>query len=325
MDDQKTQATDPVTIKRLRELAAALHGSGIDTLEDLRLSICKDFKTGIERVTTVTKTSQALLVALLITEAKDDAARNGRRRLIYYWSGLQPFRSVFSLSTTEVREILKTKGRSHWRETRDPIGLFLRRSIARPARVLSSLKTKWLDPLLVLLPLTLGLLLIIRLNSINENSPQYVTTSAAVPAFHKISNDVELKRSPSAKTALTQIAEARDRYTLAYIPAGTTLQDNQLLSAELSGKMQQRKILSVPIKSNNYSPTLTAPAEATLVLSPRTWDSKATSPSKFDVIVLRIEGSGDTRSAVVALLKDQFDATALLLGSHEAFLTESVQ
>src|ERR1044072_2528412 len=68
MDNQEAPVTDPVAITRLRELAAALSGGGIDTLEDLRLSICKDFETGIKTVTDHTKTSQALLVALLITE-----------------------------------------------------------------------------------------------------------------------------------------------------------------------------------------------------------------------------------------------------------------
>lgn len=322
MDEQEAQAIDPVDIARLREFAAALSGGGIDTLEDLRLSICKDFKTGIETVTERTKTSRALLVALLITEAKDDAARNGRRRLIHYWSGLTTFRSVFSLSTTEVREILKTKGRSHWRETRDPITLLLTRSIARPARLLNNLRTKWLDPLLILLPLALVLLLIIRLNS--NNSLQYVTTTAAVPAFYNITGKVNTQRSPAAKTAITNIADVLNRYTLADLPAGTSVQDNQLLSAELSKKMAFRKILSVPIKASNFSTTLTAPAEATLVLSPRTWDAKATEASKFDVIVLRLEGSGETRSAVVALPGDKFDAAALLLSSHEAFLTGSI-
>lgn len=321
MDEQEAQATNPVDIVRLREFAAALSGHGVDTLEDLRLSICKDFNTGIETVTERTETSRALLVALLITEAKDDAARNGRRRLIHYWAGLTPFRSVFSLSKTEVRAIL-TKGRSHWRETRDPLTLLLTRSIARPARLLSNLRTKWLDPLLILLPLALVLLLIIRLNS--SNSLQYVTTTAAVPAFHNITGKVNIQHSPTAKTAITNIADVLNRYTLADLPAGTSVQDKQLLSAELSQKMSFRKILSVPIKASNFSATLTPPDEATLILSPRTWDAKVTEASKFEVIVLRIEGSGETRSAVVALPGDKFDAAALLLSSHEAFLTGSV-
>ena len=321
MDDQEPQATDPVDIKRLRELAAALSGKGIDTLEDLRLAICRDFETGIKTVTDRTKTSRALLVALFITEARDDAGKKGKRRLVLYWSGFKGFRSVFSFSKTEIRDLLKTKGVRHWREAREPIAIL----VARPTRLLTNWRTHWPDALVILLPLMLVALLIFRLNSIDKNSLRYVTTTTAIPAFHKISDGVEIKRSPSAKSAFTNIADVRDRYVLTSLPAGTTLQDNQLLSAPLSGKMQGRKIMSVPIKAGNYIPTLTAPAEATLVFSPRTWDSKTTSPGKFEVIVLRIEGSGETRSAVVALPGDKFDEAALLLGSHEAFLTGLIQ
>ena len=322
MEDQKELATDPVSIKRLRELAFSLQSYGVKTLEDLRLSICKDHDTGITTVAERTKTSKALLVALLITEARDDSGNKGTRQLVHYWSAFKTFRSVFSDSRSEIRELLKTK---HWRETREPINILLRHSFARPRRVLTNWRTHWLDALVVLVPLTLGLLLIVRVNSINKNSRQFVTTTTSVPAFQKISNEVEIKSSTGAKSGFTTIDEVRDRYTLANVPAGAALQSNQLMSPLLSQKMQSRKILLVPIRAGNYSPTLTAPEEAILVLSPRTMDSKATSPMTFEVIVLRIDGSGETRSAVVALKEDRFDTAALLLGSHEAFLSPPVR
>ena len=324
MEDEKDEPTDPVTIERLRKFAATLNGYGIDTLEDLRLSICKDVKTGIETVTCRTKTSQALLMALLITEATDDAARKGKRRLIHYWSGFKSFRSVYSLSKTEVLEIWNTKGASHWRETREPLGILFRRWFAGPKRFFINWRTHWLDALIIVLPLTLGLLLIFQTNPLNKHRLQYVTTTVPVPAFHKISDQVEIKNSPIERTAFTTVPEVRDRYTLADIPAGAPLQSKQLLSTELSAKMQGRKILSVPIKASNYTPTLIVPNEVILVLSPRNRDSTATSSATFDVIVLRIEGSGETRSAIVALQDHQFDSAAPLLGSHEAFLTDSI-
>lgn len=325
MEEKQDEPTDPVTIELLRHFAATLNGYGIDTLEDLRLAICKDVKTGIETVTCRTETSQALLLALLITEARDDAARKGKRRLIHYWSGFKSFRSVYSLSKSEVLEIWKTKGASHWRETREPIGILFRRWFAGPKGFFINWRTHWLDVLIIFLPLTLALLLIFQTNPLNKNRFQYVTSTVPVPAFHKISDQVEIKNSPIARSAFTTIPEVRDRYTLADIPAGAPLQSIQLLSTELSAKMQGRKILSVPIKATNYSPLVTVPNEVLLVLSPRKWESTPTSSATFDVILLRIEGSGDARSAIVAVLDHQFDSAAQLLGSHEAFLTESIQ
>src|SRR5688500_7421105 len=268
MDDQNRTECDPVSIKRIRELATALQQGGIHTLEDLRLSVSKDPNSGIEVVSRQTKTSQALLVALLVTEARDEVGTKGKQQLLQYWSGLKTFRSVFAFSKAEVRELWKTKGRSAWRETRDPIAAVLSQSVVRPQRLLTNWRTHWFDVSLILLPLILGLL-IFRANSINKYNLQYVTTTAAVPAFHRISDQVENKSSPSAKGAFTKIADVRDRYTLAAIPAGTTLQNNQLLSSQLSARMQGRRVLAVPINVGNFSPTLTAPVEAIMLLSPR--------------------------------------------------------
>ena len=325
MEDKKDESTDPVPIKDLRDFAATLSSYGIETLEDLRLSICKDVKTGIEKVTSRTNKSPALLMALLITEARNDAGGKGKRRLIHYWSGFKSFRSVYSLSITEVLDIWKTKGASHWRETREPLRILFGRWFARPKGFFSNWRTHWFDALIIVLPLTLALLLIVQTNPLNKHPLQYVTTTVSVPAFHKISDQVEIKNSPIARTAFTTIPEVRDRYTLADIPAGAPLQSIQLLSTELSAKMQGRKILSVPIKASNYSPTLIVPNEVILVLAPRNWNSTATSSATLDVIVLRIEGSGETRSAIVAVPDHQFYSAAPLLGSHEAFLTDSIQ
>ena len=323
MNPQSQCAPDPVSIQQLRKLVTALNEGGIHTLEDLRLSICKDLKTGIQVVSDQTKTSKALLVALLIAEAKDDAGKKGKRQLLPYWSGLKSFRSVFALSKSEIRELLKTNGVRGWTKTRDPIAVVLKQAVARPTHLLTNWRTHWLDALIVLLPLILALL-ILRANSINRYNLQYVTTTAAVPAFHRISDQVENKSSPSAKGAFTRIAEVRDRYTLAPIPAGTTLQGQQLLSRELSAMMQGRKVLSVPIKASNYSATLIAPVDAILVLSPRKLDSKETPRTTLDAIVLRIEGSGETRTAIVALPEESFNVAALLLGSHDVFLSQAV-
>lgn len=318
MSEQEKKASDPVAVERLKEMAAAFQASGIHTFEDLRLSISKDLNTGITVVSSRTKTSQALLVALLITEAKDNAGRKGKRRLLHYWFALKTFRAVFALSKAEIRELLKTKG---WRGTRAPIGVILRRSFARPERLLSNWKRRWLDASVILVLVAL-VLLVVRANFINKNNLQYVTTTSAVPAFQMISNQVENKSLPGLKGAFTNLADVRARYSLAAIPAGATLQSNQLLSKELSAKMHDRNIISVPIKTGNYSQTLSPPVEAIMVLTPREPDLKAPSSAWFEVIVLRIEGSGETRSVIVALSEVHFMRASALLGSHDVFLSQ---
>jgi len=315
---------DPVTIKKLRETTAALRAAGIHTLEDLRLAIGKNLATGIAVVSRHTGASQALLVALLITEAKDDAGKQGRRELLAYWRGLKTFRAVLALSRAEINELWKSKRVAAWRESRDPVATVFRQAVARPRRLLSNWRRHWLDVLIILLPLIL-VLLVLRANSINKNNLHYVAAATTVPAFHRISNEVENKSAPAMKGAFTNIDQVRDRYTLATIPAGAILEKNQILSARLSEKMQGRKILSVPIRTGNYSPTLATPVDAIMVLSPRDPSLKATSSTIFEVIALRIEGSGETRSAVVALPEDSFNVATLLLGSHDVFLSQTVR
>lgn len=321
--DAKLKA-DPVTIKRLRETVAVLkQKGGINTLEDFRLAVGKDLATGIAVVSSKTGASQWLLVALLITEAADDAGKRGKPKLLPYWCSLRTFRAVFTLSLAEIRDLRSAEKRPPWSEFRAPLSTVFRQSIARPKRLFSNWKRHWFDALVLLLPVVL-LLSAWRANSINKNTPQYVTTAAAVPAFHRFPTEADKKNAPEATGPLTNTADANDRYALNAISAGATVQGKQLLSAELSAKMQGRKILAVPIKAGTYSSTLAPPVEAIMVFSPREQDLKTQPATSFEVIVLSIESHGEGKSAIVALREDSFQLAASLLGSHDVFLSQPV-
>jgi hypothetical protein len=318
---------DAVSVKKIEQTAAALQECGLATLDDLRTCVSKDVDTGIRCVSINSGISPALLMALLIAEARDDAAKKGTRKLLRYWRSLKTFSAVWSLSTIEIRALWgnKTLGGFLW--GRKPVWVVLRQSAVRLKRIWHNRRSHWLDALAVGLVLFLSIGLVFRLSSIAKVSRQYIAAKqdVSLPAFHKIADDVEMKTAVGPKGSFTNIEEVRGRYTLTPIPAGGMLQTAQLLSFDLSKKISGGKLLSVPLKTGSYIATLSAPAEATMVLSPRTLDAKLPASSQtFNVIVLRIENSGDAKSAAVVLPADKFDSAATLLGSHDVFLVQTV-
>jgi len=231
-----------------------------------------------------------------------------------------------SLARLEIKEGWSNKG---WRaklKTRQPVWEVLRHSAARPRHLLPSWKRHWLDLLaFVILPLLLfGLAY--RAYSLSQNAVPHVDVSSTVglPVFHKITKEVELKAETRSQGAFTSVEKVLDRYTLAAIPAGSLIKENQLLSPELSAKMQDRRILTVPVKPGTYSSTLSPPSEAIMLLSPHELAAEMQTVA-FDVIVLSLEKSGDTSSATVALPEDKFNIAAKLLASHDAYLGQKAQ
>jgi hypothetical protein len=318
--------SDPVTLKTIQETAAALNKCGIATLEDLRMCLSKDVDTGIHRISINTGASQALLMALLIAEVRDDAGKKGKRELLSYWRSLKALPAVLSLSAIEIKELWSDKKLQILWEGRKPVGAVLRQSVVRPMRLGHNWR-RFLPDVLTLFILPLLLVgLAFRANSLNKKKVQYVAVvqGTSLPVFHKIAGEVEMKTVPGFKGSFTNIDQVCERYTLAAIPAGAMLQSNQLLSAELSKKMQGRKILSVPLKTGAYSATLSPPSQAIMVLSPRALDLKASEPIHFDVILLSVENNGDARSAIVAMQEDKFKIAAPLLASHDVFLSQTV-
>ena len=68
-----------ITRRKINETAALLGCRGIRTLDDLRMCISQDLDRGIHWISINTGASRALLIALLIAEAKDEAAKKGTR------------------------------------------------------------------------------------------------------------------------------------------------------------------------------------------------------------------------------------------------------
>ena len=321
---------DPVTLKRIEETAAALQVCGVVTLEDLRISIGQDVDQGIRWVSSYTGISDALLMALLIAEARDDAGKKGTRRLLRFWRSLKSFPAVWEMSRTEIHELWRNRRFAGLWEGRKPAWAVIRQLALRPKRIWHNRRRHWLDVLAVSVVLIVATGLVWRVWSTIKQSKapvEYVAVKqdVALPVFHKISDDVVLKKEPGSKGTFRNLDQVRGRYTLAAIPAGTILQTDQLLNDELSKKMPGRKLLSVPLKPGAYIAALSAPSEATMVLSPRTLDEKRAAPPPFDVILLSIEGTGDAKSATVALPEDKFNIAAPLLGSHDVFLVQSMR
>lgn len=282
------QLDDPLPLSEIEALSALLNQSGIKTLADLKRCVATDADQGIDWIASHAKSSKSLLMALLIADMSEDPSRSDHRNLLYYWRELRRFRT---------------------------------------RRKLPDLKTNWLDLIaFVVLPITL-IGIGWRAYSINTSVVPYVRVKApsGLPIYHKVNDMVEIATKPAAKGSLTSLDQARNRYTLLPVAPGATLTEATLLSAELSNKMDGRKILSLPIGAGREVSSLPIPREAILVLSAKQLDARETESVSFDVIILRIDKQGDSSIATVALPSDQFDRAARLLASHDAFLAQPLQ
>jgi hypothetical protein len=284
---------DPITLQKIKETADLLHCRGIATLDDLRMCIAQDVETGVYWVSLNTGASQGLLMALLIAEATDDAAKRGSRKLSSYWPSLKASSPILSL----------------------------------PMRLWHNWKKYWPDALAAALVLLASTGVVMRARAIGKGDVQYVAARQGIslPVFHQLGdNDLEMTSTPSSKGSFTSIEQVRGRYTLSAIPSGELLLATQLLSADLSAKMKGRQILSVALKPTAYSATLAPPSEAVMILSPRALDAKIAEPMPFNVIVLNIDTIGELKSATVALSQDKFAIAGPLLASHEVFLSQVI-
>lgn len=317
--------TDPVTLKQIQELAGVLSRHGVTTPAELRRCISVDVDEGIQWLAINTGTSETLLMALLLAEFAEDTLQKDNRTLARHWQTLKTFPAVASLSAIDIRDIWRDRGLDLTWESGKPIWHVVRQSLIRTRHLLSNWRRHWFDLLvLVVLPLIL-ISLFLQVLSANKKNVRHVAVQpgAGLPVFHRITGEVELKGAPGLPGAFTSIDQVKDRYTLVALPGGSMVESNQLLSADLSNKMQNRNILTVPIKPGNYLSTLSPPAEAIMLLSPRQLDLKAEAVS-FPVIVLRLESNGEMRSATVALTEDRFKIAAALLASHDIFLSQDV-
>ncbi|HYO90954.1 MAG TPA: hypothetical protein VEQ40_04930, partial [Pyrinomonadaceae bacterium] len=265
----------------------ALNRHGVVTLEDLRRCISKDVNAGINWTVINTGASHPLLTALLIAEAREDASPSGKRKLLRYWRALKTLPAVFMLSAVELRELWRNKGAVVIMHLPTASMVVLRQSLIRPRHLLHNWRRHWFDASVAATVLLFVASLLVGARQINRQQTERVAVkqTVALPAFHRINEEVEMKSAPGASSAFNTTDEVRDRYTLSPVLAGAVLRRDQLLSAELSQKMQGRRILSVPLKAGNYSPALAPPTEALMILSTREAEMKTSEPVIMDVIV----------------------------------------
>ncbi|HEY5839086.1 MAG TPA: hypothetical protein VIT19_08625 [Pyrinomonadaceae bacterium] len=258
------------------------------------MCISQDLDRGIHWISINTGASRALLIALLIAEAKDEAAKKGTREILRYWPSLSRGPSIWSIA------------RRLWRDW----------------------KRHWFDALAASLILFVVIGVVLRVTQIDKGAVQYVAAKPGIslPPFHQVSDeDVEMKSAPGAKGSFIRLDQVRGRYTLVAVPANGLLHANQLLSPQLSKGMQNHTTITVPLKPTTARPTLTAPAEAVLILSPRDHNLKSAEPVIFGVIVLHIDTAGESKLATIALPHDKLATVAPLLASHDVFLSEPIR
>ena len=318
---------DPITIKDIQEIAGALDRLDIKTLGDLRSCISKDVDKSILWLSAQPQIRHPLLVALLLAEFDDDTSLSGKRKLSRYWRALNTLRKVLSFSRNEIVRLWNEKKSAvvldGWRQ---PL-LIVMQLMLRQSRFWHNRRRHWADAVLIIILPLLLLSLALRAQYINNRNVRYVTVRPGVTlsAFQKLSGDLVLKNVPYAKGAFNSIDDVVGRYILVDLSAGATLSGDQILNSDLSKKMQDRRILSVPLKAGTYVSTMKAPCEALMVLSSRDEDQKGLTSLSFDVIVLRFDKNGEATSTTVAIQKDNFEKASALLASHDAFLAQLPQ
>lgn len=320
---QITQVTDYATLHDILTAVVALSDADIRTLEDLRQCLNRDVDQNLGWLAKQTNIKDALLTALLLAEFYDDTGTKGKRRLRNYWRGLK---TIPGEVRTAWAEIVRERD-----ENKSSLGVGLQQALGvaghvavRQQRIWYNWRQHWLDAVvLVLLPLLIGSLAL-RAQSINQRTVPYVTirTDAGIAAFEELTGHVELKDIPHKNGAFTSLDEVAGRYALVNLLPGAMLSKDQVLSPELSRKMPSRRILSLPINPAAFSSTMKTPGEALMTLSARQHDKE---PASFEVIVLRLDQSGGSTSAVMAIPKDDFDKATRLLGSHDVFLAQIVK
>lgn len=318
---------DLLTLEKIKETATALDGCGLSTLEDLRLWINQDVDKSIPRLAKSSRTTESLLMALVIAEFCDNTGRSGRKKLGRYWRGLKPFPSLVKLywialgqewRKNKIRVVTKLVGPS-WHITRQ--------MFTRHWRLWYNWRRHWADGLLLIVLPALLIGLWFRVESAKNSQVQFVAVkpSANVPAFQRIDDEVELVSVDNASGAFAAIDQVRGLYSLVPLAGGAPVLSNQLLSKELSNRIQNRSILSIPLKAGTYVRDLSPPCEGVLLLSPRqTEGAPVTSvkQSKFEVVLLGIDKSGDAVTATVAMSAEDVEKAGPLLGSCDAYLSK---
>ncbi|HEX8149847.1 MAG TPA: SAF domain-containing protein [Pyrinomonadaceae bacterium] len=150
-----------------------------------------------------------------------------------------------------------------------------------------------------------------------------VKAAGGLPAFHVICpEDVEVKKAAQESDSFREAADVLGRYLLEAAPAGTTLRGGQLSAARLSpGELQDRHLVSLPVKAGNVSPGLTPGGRITLLFSARAGGAQPPAPVE-DVILLAANPGGETVTLVVAVRWKEWAAAVRSVGLTEVFVSQ---
>ncbi len=311
---------DLVSLTDIENAAAGAGALDIRTLEDLRTCVSKDVDGSIEWLAETTFTRRSLLTSLLLADFRDDTGLKSTRLLSSYWRGLKTLPVVMKASRSDFVDLWRQGKLRALAESGKLCRVLFTQALLRHLRVWYNWRQHWPDAIVFIVTPLLLLALGWRAQSINNRNAYYVVQSTALPAFHRITDNLELRHVPDAAGAFTSTADVQGRYALVNVPAGATLFPSQVLSAELSGKMADRRVLSVPVKEGAYVSTMRAPSEALLVLSAR--NDEVRSWATFEVIVLKLDKGAGGAVATVAVRQHDFDGASALVGSHEVFLAQ---
>jgi hypothetical protein len=312
----------------------ALCGKGIETIEDLLACVGKDTAKGVAQVSQETGVSQEFLITLLLVEILGGARPSGEPQPFRFWRWLNGVRLNSRQRWTSFKIFCQQRASYFWSEMRrlwfglKLIWLFPKRFWLHLNWLWHERLSYWPDLLLIILPLALIALGLQARSVLRAQAQQVVVKKEAnLKAFRLINkDDLELVSGSTKEDAFTNPEKLSDRYSLVAVGPGETLHEGQLVPPEIARQLQDRQLLSVPVKANAFSTALGPVTHVRLLLSPRAPVDKPLGQSIFDdVILLAIEKQGENTSIVVALTEDTLKKMQPLLGFSDVFVLHPLQ
>ena len=237
-----------------------------------------------------------------------------------FTTGINQVAAATQIDEAQLREIIRQEAVA-----------YKPRSNGRWHRFLFFVGRYWRELLALIIALVL-LSLLVR-NVVRRRDTLVVTAANGLPAFHVIrADDVQPAKMFRVEDSFAVENDVIGRYLLQPVSPGAALLNSQVGPKSLTGHLDGRQVLTIPIKGSAISSTVRPASRVRLLFSPRNQDvccqnvSKTGKPDDLvlnDVIVLSINRQGDS-SAITVALKSAEDLTKalLLLSTSDIFISE---
>jgi hypothetical protein len=191
----------------------------------------------------------------------------------------------------------------------------------------SLVRSLWRRKLQILLTAGLTILVLVTFGLIWTNiakekiNNNIVKSREGLPAYHKITaNDLGLASSFSDGQPVDE-RSIIGRYTLFPVQAHTSLNEGQLLGTELSRQMENRIIISIPVKSEYINSSIRPDSKIGLAFS-KNGEKSSEFTLVSDLILLGMEKHADSTTLITGVRAEQLGALKDILRVADLFVIQ---